>query len=155
MTNIFKVDKPIRRSLYFIISVLISFFVIMEGQILQPWTIDVLNNNLILINLIEIPIALFFSYLFLMNDSKRLWDIIGNKKFAIITAAIACFIKILNDLLFFLNVIDIQVGFIIFGLLFIYYLFVLFLPKDSLALLAQKKTAEQETTDEEIQKEQE
>jgi len=135
MTNIFKVDEPIRRSLYFVTSALISICVILEGQVLQPWTIDVLNNNIILINCIEIPIAIFFTYLYLMNDSKRLWEICGSKKFGIIIASMACLVKVINDLLYFFKVIDLFVGLIIFVILSIYYLFVLFLPKNSLACL--------------------
>lgn len=132
MTNIFKIDTPVRRSLYFIISALISIAVIIEGQIISPYTEDFIGDNLVLMNIIEISIALFFSYLYLVNDSKRIWDICGNKRLSLVIAGCACFVKILNDVLFFLHVIDLKVGFIIFGLLALYYFVILFLPKDCL-----------------------
>lgn len=143
MTNIFKVDVPIRRSLYFVISTLVSIAVIIEGQIISPWTVDVLNNNLVLINIIEISVGLFFTYLYLMNDSKRLWEICGDKKVAIVIAGCACFVKLLNDILFFLKVIDVKIGLIIFSLLCLYYLFVLFLPKDSLTAFVEEMSRPQ------------
>lgn len=143
MTNIFKVDVPIRRSLYFVTSALISIAVIIEGQVISPWTVEVLNNNLVLINIIEVVIALFFSYLYLMNDSKRIWQICGDKTIAIVVAACACFIKILNDILFFFKVIDIKIGLIIFVLLCVYYFVVLFLPKDSLTAFVEELTRPQ------------
>ena len=132
MTNIFKIDTPIRRSLYFVISTLVTIAVVIEGQVISPWTIDVLNNNTILINIIEVSIYLFFTYIYFTTDSKRIWQICGSKQLGIVTAACACFVKVLNDVLFYFKIIDVQIGMIFFGLLFIYYLFILFLPKDSL-----------------------
>lgn len=132
MTNIFKIDTPIRRSLYFVISTLVTIAFFYISRLLNFWLPEVSNNNPILINIIAVPIYLFFIYIYFTTDSKRIWQICGSKQLGIVTAACACFVKVLNDVLFYFKIIDVQIGMIFFGLLFIYYLFILFLPKDSL-----------------------
>ena len=132
MTNIFKIDTPIRRSLYFVISTLVTIVFFRISRLLNFWLPEVSNNNPILINIIAVPIYLFFIYIYFTTDSKRIWQICGSKQLGIVTAACACFVKVLNDVLFYFKIIDVQIGMIFFGLLFIYYLFILFLPKDSL-----------------------
>ena len=89
MTNIFKIDTPIRRSLYFVISTLVTIAVVIEGQVISPWTIDVLNNNTILINIIEVSIYLFFTYIYFTTDSKRIWQICGSKQLGIVPGVVA------------------------------------------------------------------
>ena len=147
MTNIFKIDNPIRRSLYFIISALISITVIIEGQLISP-SMDDLIGNIIVINIIEISITLFFSYLYWINDSKRIWDICGNKRFALAVAGCACFVNLLNDILYFIHAIDLKIGMIIFGILAVYYFIVLSMPKDFLTKYVEKLLAPKPKTEE-------
>lgn len=83
-TNFLKIDTPIGKLKFFVNSVII--FVVQIIVTIGMYFVGssfYINPSLYWISFV---VFLFFLYLFLVNYTKRLWDIMGNKKLAIIVA---------------------------------------------------------------------
>ena len=83
-TNFFKIDTPIGKLKFFVNSVIIfvAQIIVTIGMYFVGSSFYI-NPSLYRISFV---VFLFFLYLFLVNYAKRLWDIMGNKKLAIIVA---------------------------------------------------------------------
>ncbi|CDF00331.1 unknown [Clostridium sp. CAG:813] len=83
-TNFFKIDTPIGKLKFFVNSV-----IIFVAQIIVTIGMYFVGSNFYInpsLYWISFVVFIFFLYLFLVNYAKRLWDIMGNKKLAIIVA---------------------------------------------------------------------
>ena len=83
-TNFFKIDTPIGKLKFFVNSV-----IIFVAQIIVAIGMYFVGSNFYInpsLYWISFVVFIFFLYLFLVNYAKRLWDIMGNKKLAIIVA---------------------------------------------------------------------
>lgn len=83
-TNFFKIDTPIGKLKFFVNSVIIfvAQIIVTIGMYFVGSSFYI-NPSLYWISFV---VFIFFLYLFLVNYAKRLWDIMGNKKLAIIVA---------------------------------------------------------------------
>ena len=83
-TNFLKIDTPIGKLKFFVNSVIIfvAQIIVTIGMYFVGSSFYI-NPSLYWISFV---VFIFFLYLFLVNYSKRLWDIMGNKKLAIIVA---------------------------------------------------------------------
>ena len=83
-TNFLKIDTPIGKLKFFVNSV-----IIFVAQIIVTIGMYFVGSNFYInpsLYWISFVVFIFFLYLFLVNYAKRLWDIMGNKKLAIIVA---------------------------------------------------------------------
>ena len=83
-TNFLKIDTPIGKFKFFVNSV-----IIFVAQIIVTIGMYFVGSNFYInpsLYWISFVVFIFFLYLFLVNYAKRLWDIMGNKKLAIIVA---------------------------------------------------------------------
>lgn len=100
-TSMFKIDMPIGRKKYFTNALIIgSGFALL---ILTAWIIEQINIPSVtgIAFIIGFIFYLFLLYLQILNDSKRLWDILGGKKTGI---TIAILIQLLNAFLIYLKI---------------------------------------------------
>lgn len=83
-TNFLKIDTPISKLKFFVNSVIIfvAQIIVTIGMYFVGSSFYI-NPSLYWISFV---VFIFFLYLFLVNYAKRLWDIMGNKKLAIIVA---------------------------------------------------------------------
>ena len=83
-TNFLKIDTPIGKLKFFVNSVIIfvAQIIVAIGMYFVGSSFYI-NPSLYWISFV---VFIFFLYLFLVNYAKRLWDIMGNKKLAIIVA---------------------------------------------------------------------
>ena len=83
-TNFLKIDTPIGKLKFFVNSVIIfvAQIIVTIGMYFVGSSFYI-NPSLYWISFV---VFIFFLYLFLVNYTKRLWDIMGNKKLAIIVA---------------------------------------------------------------------
>ena len=83
-TNFLKIDTPIGKLKFFVNSVIIfvAQIIVTIGMYFVGSSFYI-NPSLYWISFV---VFIFFLYLFLVNYAKRLWDIMGNKKLAIIVA---------------------------------------------------------------------
>lgn len=83
-TNFLKIDTPIGKLKFFVNSV-----IIFVAQIIVAIGMYFVGSSFYInpsFYWISFVVFLFFLYLFWVNYAKRLWDIMGNKKLAIIVA---------------------------------------------------------------------
>lgn len=83
-TNFLKIDTPIGKLKFFVNSV-----IIFVAQIIVTIGMYFVGSNFYInpsLYWISFVVFILFLYLFLVNYAKRLWDIMGNKKLAIIVA---------------------------------------------------------------------
>lgn len=83
-TNFLKIDTPIGKLKFFVNSVIIfvAQIIVTIGMYFVGSSFYI-NPSLYWISFV---VFIFFLYLFLVNYAKRLWDIMGKKKLAIIIA---------------------------------------------------------------------
>lgn len=97
-TNLFKLDVPFGRKRYFIITFLIGCIVFGLGVLVN---FLVSAHYLLLPSLIIVLLCFaVLTYLTIINDAKRFWDLSGRKSVGILLA-IGLFILNLNVILFF------------------------------------------------------
>ena len=84
-TNFLKIDTPIGKLKFFVNSAIIFFVtqIIVTIGMYFVGSSFYINPSLYWISFV---VFILFLYLFLVNYAKRLWDIMGNKKLAIIVA---------------------------------------------------------------------
>lgn len=114
-TNFLKIDTPIGKLKFFVNSVFIFI-----TQIIILFGIYCIGSNFHVnpsLYWVSFVIFIFFFYLFLVNYAKRLWDILGNKRFAIIVSIL---LMMLNFIVYYSSVVSFIASFAAFlALLFI------------------------------------
>ena len=107
-TNFLKIDTPIGKLKFFVNSVIIfvAQIIVTIGMYFVGSSFYI-NPSLYWISFV---VFIFFLYLFLVNYAKRLWDIMGNKKLAIIVAILLIMLSFTvyysSILAFILNFVD-------------------------------------------------
>ena len=114
-TNFLKIDTPIGKLKFFVNSVIIFI-----TQIIILFGIYCVGSNFHVspsLYWFTFAVFIFFFYLFLVNYAKRLWDILGNKRFAIIVSIL---LMMLNFIVYYSSVVSFIASFAAFlALLFI------------------------------------
>ncbi len=114
-TNFLKIDTPIGKLKFFVNSVIIFI-----TQIIILFGIYCVGSNFHVspsLYWFTFAVFIFFFYLFLVSYAKRLWDILGNKRFAIIVSII---LMMLNFIVYYSSVVSFIASFVAFlALLFI------------------------------------
>ncbi len=114
-TNFLKIDTPIGKLKFFVNSVIIFI-----TQIIILFGIYCVGSNFHVspsLYWFTFAVFIFFFYLFLVNYAKRLWDILGNKRFAIIVSIL---LMMLNFIVYYSSVVSFITSFVAFlALLFI------------------------------------
>ena len=111
-TNFLKIDTPIGKLKFFVNSVIIfgAQIIVTIGMYFVGSSFYI-NPSLYWISFV---VFIFFLYLFLVNYAKRLWDVLGNKKLAII---IAILLIMLSFTVYFSSVLSFVLNFVAFLIL--------------------------------------
>ncbi len=108
-TNFLKIDTPIGKLKFFVNSVIIFI-----TQIIILFGIYCVGSNFYVspsLYWFTFAVFIFFFYLFLVNYAKRLWDILGNKRFAIIVSIL---LMMLNFIVYYSSVVSFIASFAAF-----------------------------------------
>lgn len=108
-TNLLKFDTPIGKLKFFVNSVII--FVVQNLVLFGIYCIGSkfhVNPSLYWVTFV---LFIFFFYLFLVNNAKRLWDIFANKRLAII---VAISLIMINFLVYYSSILAFVLNFLAF-----------------------------------------
>lgn len=111
-TNFLKIDTPIGKLKFFVNSVIIfvAQIIVAIGMYFVGSSFYI-NPSLYWISFV---VFILFLYLFLVNYAKRLWDIMGNKKLAIIVAIL---LIMLSFTVYYSSILAFILNFVVFLIL--------------------------------------